>query len=615
MADQKDADEGFDRIAYFLRFCGATTLTPGPEPKPTPVQEEVEVEDSDDELPPPPPIDPNHKPIYARDLVKNVQPKPAVQMACDALDFTMDPRKGQAAPLGMCFCPFIAVTKYCYKFVPKKLMQPLATAFFDAEKIWNREWDLYYISSSYGGVFTFVSEHQLRGLLDEINIAFPDAKLRITDEDREGGLVLDFEDVRKDLRPRFLGHCNSRSKHNAWVQQIEALPNMVIPDSADRSIEAFKAKIDAANAINKNKSKASKARKLQENVLKRNEMVKQGSRSQRYLGLRRKSEESLVPDLNQLTLDPLDTSKPVPHPFDSEPIFISIDVEANEIAPFQITEIGVATLDTRDLKGTAPGECGRNWFQFIRARHLRTAEYTSICNHKYVQGCPDSFEFGESEKVAKDSLATVLATCFREPYSKTSSKEDDFPPLGSSKLNPRATTFEPETRNIVVVGHDLGQDVNYCRQIGYNILNRGNIIDQADTANMYRSYANDPNARSLGSILYDFDIPGWHLHNAGNDAVYTLQAMLAICVQTAADGKEGEKKRAEESYQKREEKLIEGAKERAFEDSQGWDSSGDDGGIPIKPPVDSYQKKAFGPERPPAPQTGLYTMGGAPLDV
>ena len=56
--------------------------------------------------------------------------------------FTFDPRKGEPAPLGIDFSPFAAVTKFCYKFVRKELQQPLATAFFDEGKIWNREWDL-----------------------------------------------------------------------------------------------------------------------------------------------------------------------------------------------------------------------------------------------------------------------------------------------------------------------------------------------------------------------------------------------------------------------------------------------------------------------------------------
>ena len=46
------------------------------------------------------------------------------------------------APLGMNFCPLIAITKFPYKFVNKKHMQEIATAFFDEGKIWNRDWEV-----------------------------------------------------------------------------------------------------------------------------------------------------------------------------------------------------------------------------------------------------------------------------------------------------------------------------------------------------------------------------------------------------------------------------------------------------------------------------------------
>ena len=34
-------------------------------------------------------------------------------------DYEIDPRRGQPAPLGLNYCPFVAVTRYCYKFVKR----------------------------------------------------------------------------------------------------------------------------------------------------------------------------------------------------------------------------------------------------------------------------------------------------------------------------------------------------------------------------------------------------------------------------------------------------------------------------------------------------------------
>lgn len=47
---------------------------------------------------------------------------------------------------------------------------------------------------------------------------------------------------------------------------------------------------------------------------------------------------------------------------------------------------------------------------------------------------------------------------------------------------------------------------------------------------MWQSFKRDSNPRNLGSILAELDITGWNLHNAGNDAVYTLQTMIAISI-------------------------------------------------------------------------------------
>ena len=75
-------------------------------------------------------------------------------------------------------------------------------------------------------------------------------------------------------------------------------------------------------------------------------------------------------------------------------VFVCVDVEANERNSSQITEIGIATLDTRDLKSLAPGERGANWLNKIRARHFRINEYQYVRNTEFVSGCPDRFGFG-----------------------------------------------------------------------------------------------------------------------------------------------------------------------------------------------------------------------------
>lgn len=236
-----------------------------------------------------------------------------------------------------------------------------------------------------------------------------------------------------------------------------------------------------------------------------------------------------------------------------------------------------------------------------------------MVNHQFVSGCPGAFEFGESEFVPKNQLGPVLASCFKYPFSQ----EEDL-----------VKGTADEERNIVLVGHDLGQDINYCHQLGFSVLSRASIKESVDTVGMYRAYSKDPNARSLGSILYDFDLSGWHLHNAGNDAVYTIQAMLAICVKSASV-RGGDEKAETEKKKLLEEKtavLVEAAKEKAKEDCAGWDEN-DDGGVSLRPKEETFTRgggrggRGGGRGGGDAGRggrgggSGLYTMGGAILDV
>lgn len=75
-------------------------------------------------------------------------------------------------------------------------------------------------------------------------------------------------------------------------------------------------------------------------------------------------------------------------------IFFCVDIEALERPPNPVSEVGIAVLDSKDIRNIPPGACGRNWWPLIRAHHLRTHEYAGLVNHRFVAGCPDYFDFG-----------------------------------------------------------------------------------------------------------------------------------------------------------------------------------------------------------------------------
>lgn len=209
------------------------------------------------------------------------------------------------------------------------------------------------------------------------------------------------------------------------------------------------------------------------------------------------------------------------HDFADDAIFISVDVESFEFSHDKVTEVGISTIDTRDLRNVAPGPRGIDWRPLIRSRHFRISEYAHLINRRYVKGCPDAFDFGNSEFVPLRSLPKVIADCFKQPFSARSRQ-----------------AVSREERNIVFVGHDAKTDISYLRKIGYDVTNLRNLKGVLDTAPLYTAHMRlgKPNPPSLGKIIHDMDMTAWNLHNAGNDAVYTLQCVLALVVSEAERG-------------------------------------------------------------------------------
>ena len=444
-----------------------------------------------------------------------------------------------------------------------------------------------------GKVIIFISLSQAQTLIDEVNTTFPKLNWQFDSRNEDRGLLLTFEDPNPEYRPRFLGCSDSRSKFDFLVENIDP-PDFSNMDSSpqDRSKEAFREMMALAAEAAKNKNKKNKSVRQERNILNRQTMGKQLVQAQRFLGLLPGEAMNPLPESIDPSVKVQKVEEPAPYPCDSDVIIISIDVEAYEKAHHIITEVGVSTLDTRDLKGTAPGVDGKNWQQFVRARHFRVNEHRAYVNGEFVTGCPERFEFGTSELVGLQDMPSKLTHCFHEPFSKPGSTDPEGPVYD-----------DPEhKRNIVLLGHDVEQDVQYCHRLGFSVLGRGNMLSIMDTRAMYQAYTRDHSPRGLGSIMADFEFSAWHLHNAGNDAAYTMWAMLAISVQAAAtrDTEEARVK-AEEREKAKMQKAVEAARERVKEEAEGWDLS-DDGGAPLPQPHEPSK-------------SGHYTAGGAPLDL
>ena len=178
----------------------------------------------------------------------------------------------------------------------------------------------------------------------------------------------------------------------------------------DRSLAAFKDLIDRATEVSKTKSKAKRSANQQAQVQRRQEMSKMVLRAQRFLGLHAKPQTKTSAH-NWPTCPYPPQQPPCQDPSSRTLSSLRLMPRPTRRFPKAITEVGVATLDTRDLAGKPPGEFGKDWHQHIRARHFRVIEHKGHCNHEFVQGCPEDFEFGESEFVGKDNLPSALAAC------------------------------------------------------------------------------------------------------------------------------------------------------------------------------------------------------------
>ncbi|KAJ4992814.1 QDE-2-interacting protein [Stagonosporopsis vannaccii] len=488
-----------------------------------------------------------------------------------------DLNRGDLGSATQHYTPIIALSKYPYKWCDKTHAQDIASAFFDQGKFWAREWDLYYVwdIDNHAKPLILVRETQVQQLLGQINDHLHLA-LRITDQQRDEALVSRFPDHPR-CTPRYLGRSRSREEYdnmvdNAPTHDFRAAGEPSGPPLDDLRLETFRQLMEESFEAQKAKNKTAKAKKQQERLLKQKTLSDQFKRAQRYLGLRPNAEVNASASSGQPPA--IDPTLPAPFVFDQSVVFVCVDVESFERAHHKITEVGIATLDTTDLAKVAPGVDGENWRRLIRARHFRIRENAHLVNSVFVQGCPDRFYFGKSTTVPLAEAPTHVAACFS-------------PPFGAHESNGVENVLDlhpTETRNTIFLGHDTLGDVRYLQHLGFDPLKIDGLLEALDTAVMYRVWRRELNPTALGRILNDFDIAGFGLHNAGNDAVYTVQAMLAICVREATMRESAELSSMRSSDKSaRLAAALEEAQQKANDEAAGWsDHEVDgDGGAPV----------------------------------
>lgn len=260
---------------------------------------------------------------------------------------------------------------------------------------------------------------QFEELLGTINVALgvnftippPDKK----SENKGDPFRVNFEYVGTPC-PRYLGRAGNSYdfdglKHsNIWPigTTFPGEPPAIAMEPTDSSVKAFIAKVELMMAAQKAKNKANKEEAQKSRIQTKKEWGSSIKRVQRYVALR----PARGKEREEPTKDAPAWDKCVPAPKVKAPIFkadeiapfdrkldvvfVCIDVEAWEGNNHLITEIGMASIDTRDLATEVPGENGENlnWFKHIHARHFRIEEYKTHVNRQFLTGCPDKFGFG-----------------------------------------------------------------------------------------------------------------------------------------------------------------------------------------------------------------------------
>ena len=445
----------------------------------------------------------------------------------------------------------------------------------------------------YSKPILLVAFSQFQAFIDKINNHYKSSLVIPTDPDL-GFTVIFYND--NTPQPIYLGRARDRDHITTMTDDIPNPKKgygetpVGACEKVDQSFSAFKKKMETVADAAKRKNKAVKKRRTQDRVAQQQDWCRSLKRAQRYLGLRprikasntikqtgtlswsdQQSAEREEAVANGRRLKVLDVTQPVAYSFESQPIIIAIDVESNERNHRQVTELGVSTLDTMDLEDVPPGEDGVYWKALIRSRHFRIAERAHHVNRDFCAGDPTKFQFGISEFLPIAEAGRGFDECFQWPFSYgfSTSQADTGTAASSRPLDVgtdadlhsrdsvgseasveeskiqglRAGQKGPKQRLIVLVGHDLKSDLSYLRLIESSIISGSRngpdghsifytILEALDTSDMYKVLIRDNQAKSLGNILMDLGIAGWYLHNAGNDARYTLEAFITTTIKS-----------------------------------------------------------------------------------
>ncbi|CAG8887982.1 unnamed protein product [Penicillium egyptiacum] len=442
-------------------------------------------------------------------------------------DIDSDEELVTAIPISKLFTPAVTMARFPFKYLHGDDAKRVDQRFYEGDKFWNRTWDLYYLSVPRvisHTPFLLIPTFQAQALLDEINSAL-NINLTLTGVGKEG-LVIEI-DNEKLPRPVYLGRSRTRDRKAKLESKVPSPPENWGPWAQlvePHVFEDFQKKIKQSLATIKTKKSAQKQAARDARTKKLQECL---GRAQAYFGLRPALQPNgTQPSFANGQVQAIDVLKPVKWAFQDAPIFISVDLEWMDRYGI-LTEVGISTLDMLDLEGVVPGDYGNMWLKQIRTRHLRVKEYRNWVNETYTVGCPGSFRFGKSEIMPSAEIGNVVDAAFHPPYMVPSKEE---------KIAP----YKKQKRTVILVGLDLHGDIAHLQRAGsqvfVNLKETSSVIREiVDVAELYRVNYEENQTRGLQALLGLLNILSPDLHNAGNDAHYTLQALVRLMLRVAGE--------------------------------------------------------------------------------
>ncbi|KAJ1974467.1 hypothetical protein H4R34_004707 [Dimargaris verticillata] len=161
---------------------------------------------------------------------------------------------------------------------------------------------------------------------------------------------------------------------------------------------------------------------------------------------------------------------------------LALDIEAYERDQSKLTEIGW-TIDNVNAPQIS--------------HHFVVQENVHLRNGRYVPDNKFGFNFGRTDTLP---LYEILRRLREDICSR---------PL------------------LAMVGHGIAHDIRYLQSVGFSFSPGTKFFD---TNNLYREFsASMQSKHKLQTILVQLGIPHSGLHNAGNDAYYTMEAFLVMC--------------------------------------------------------------------------------------